>query len=82
MAIKNKKKILITGVAGFIGFSLARSLIKSKNYYVVGIDNLNTYYTKKLKVKRLDLLKNKNFKFYKIDLLEKDKIHNKWCFVI
>ncbi len=76
MAIKNKKKILITGVAGFIGFSLARSLIKSKNYYVVGIDNLNTYYAKKLKVKRLDLLKNKNFKFYKIDLLEKDKIHN------
>ena len=72
MAIK-KKKILITGVAGFIGFSLARKIIKSNNYKVVGIDNLNSYYIKKLKYKRLALLKNKNFKFYKIDLIEKKK---------
>tara|TARA_B100000963_G_scaffold362021_1_gene402154 strand:- start:8449 stop:9429 length:981 start_codon:yes stop_codon:yes gene_type:complete len=73
MAIK-KKKILITGVAGFIGFSLARKIIKSNNYKVVGIDNLNSYYIKKLKYKRLALLKNKNFKFYKIDLIEKKKL--------
>ena len=71
MVIKKKKKILITGVAGFIGFSLARKLIQFKNYNVIGIDNLNTYYSKKVKLKRLSLLNHKNFRFYKIDLIEK-----------
>jgi UDP-glucuronate 4-epimerase len=33
-------KILITGVAGFIGFSLAKELLK-KNYLVYGIDNMD-----------------------------------------
>ena len=75
MKPKNKKKILITGVAGFIGFSLAQKILLSKNYYVIGIDNLNTYYSKKLKLNRLALLKNKNFKFYKIDLTEKNKLY-------
>ena len=74
--MKKKKKILITGVAGFIGFSLARKIIQSKNFDVIGIDNLNSYYIKKLKVKRLSLLKHKNFKFYKIDLIEKNKLQN------
>jgi len=41
-------KILITGVAGFIGFHLANSLIKKK-YNIIGIDNLNSYYDVKLK---------------------------------
>ena len=70
-----KKKILITGVAGFIGFSLARKIIQYKNFEVVGIDNINSYYNRKLKLKRLSLLKNKNFKFYKIDLIEKNKLY-------
>ena len=74
MVIKKKKKILITGVAGFIGFSLAKKIIESNNYNVIGIDNLNSYYIKKLKYKRLTLLKHKNFKFYKIDLIEKSKL--------
>ena len=75
MKTKKKKKILITGVAGFIGFSLAKKIIDSKNYDVVGIDNLNSYYIKKLKIKRLSLLKKQKFKFYKIDLTEKNKLH-------
>ena len=33
-----KKKILVTGCAGFIGYHVAKKLIK-KNYYVIGIDN-------------------------------------------
>jgi UDP-glucuronate 4-epimerase len=48
-------KILITGVAGFIGFNLARELIKK--YKVVGIDNLNSYYSQKLKKDRLSNFK-------------------------
>ena len=56
MKIKKKKRILITGVAGFIGFSLAKKIIMLKKYDVIGIDNLNSYYTKKLKLKRLSIL--------------------------
>ena len=44
-------KILITGVAGFIGFSLALKLLK-KNKIVYGIDNLDNYYSVKLKKKK------------------------------
>ena len=76
MKIKKKKKILITGVAGFIGFSLAKRIIDSKKYDVIGIDNLNSYYIKKLKLKRLSILKKQKLKFYKIDLMEKNKLNN------
>ena len=73
MAFKNK--ILITGAAGFIGFSIAQKLLKKRNVQVIGIDNLNSYYSKKLKYKRLQILKNnKNFKFHKIDLINKKKL--------
>ncbi len=69
-----KKKILITGVAGFIGFALAEKLIK-KNFIVYGIDNLDNYYSIKLKKKRIELLKrNKNFHFKKINFSKKKNI--------
>lgn len=42
--------ILITGVAGFIGFSLAKKLL-DKNITLYGIDNLNSYYDVNLKKK-------------------------------
>ena len=62
------KKILITGAAGFIGFHLAKKLIEEKNE-VVGIDSLNDYYDKKLKLNRIKILnKNKKFIFKKIDI--------------
>ncbi len=48
-------KILITGVAGFIGFHLCKSLI-SKGYTIVGIDNINDYYDVNLKYARLQKL--------------------------
>ncbi len=68
--------ILITGVAGFIGFHCATELIKlKKKYNVYGIDNLNDYYDVELKKDRLKLLqKNKNFNFYKLDITNKKKI--------
>ena len=68
-------KILITGVAGFIGFSLARKILRNKNTEIVGIDNLSLYYSKNLKLKRLSILKkNKNFKFLKVDLTDRKKL--------
>ena len=63
---------MITGVAGFIGFSIAKKLLEKENIEIVGIDNLNSYYSKRLKLKRLNILKkNKNFKFFKVDLVDK-----------
>lgn len=49
------KTILITGVAGFIGYHLAEKLI-GKDIQVVGIDNINDYYTVQLKYDRLNEL--------------------------
>lgn len=73
-----KKNILITGVAGFIGFHTAK-LFLDKGYSVHGIDNLNDYYDPKLKLTRLDTLaKNENFKFSKIDVGNLDQMNEFW----
>jgi UDP-glucuronate 4-epimerase len=63
-------KILITGTAGFIGFNLAKKLIFKKSVKkIYGLDNINDYYSVKLKKLRLKFLnKNKKFFFRKIDL--------------
>jgi len=45
-------KVLITGIAGFIGFHLANKLV-AEGYDVLGIDNLNDYYDVNLKLARL-----------------------------
>ena len=69
-------KILITGCAGFIGFSVAKFLLQ-KNFQIIGIDNINNYYSKNLKSSRLkELKKNKKFKFYKIDCSSYKLINN------
>ena len=63
-----RENILITGVAGFIGFNLAKKFLDN-NYKIYGIDNINNYYDTKLKIDRLKILKhNKKFFFNKIDL--------------
>ena len=61
--------ILITGVAGFIGFNVAKKILDKTENYVIGIDNINDYYDKKLKKNRLVKLKKyKKFIFFKKDL--------------
>ena len=68
------KKILITGSSGFIGFHLAKKLL-DKNL-VLGIDNHNNYYSKKIKQKRLSILKKKkNFSFKIVDIKDKTKLN-------
>ena len=48
-------KILITGVAGFVGYHLSQRLLK-EGYQICGIDNLNDYYDPSLKRSRLSQL--------------------------
>jgi UDP-glucuronate 4-epimerase len=64
-------KVLITGVAGFIGYHLASRLL-DENIQVYGIDNLNDYYDVKLKQDRLTQIKyHVGFTFQKLDLSDR-----------
>ena len=63
--------VMVTGVAGFIGYHLAERLLKD-GYHVVGIDNLNTYYDVRLKEARLQrLMPYDGFSFIKAELSDK-----------
>ena len=61
-------KILVTGSAGFIGFHVSKRLL-NEGHQVVGLDNLNDYYSVQLKEDRLkQLTKYETFSFYKNNL--------------
>ena len=80
-------KILVTGAAGFIGFHVTKRLIK-EGHDVIGLDNINDYYSTDLKYDRLEQFgiargqiiegntiistEHKNFKFIKADLENKE----------
>ncbi len=87
-------KILVTGSAGFIGFHLAKSLLK-QGFSVVGLDNLNNYYDSQLKIDRLlskgininKLNKDSfvdsddgNYRFYKCNLEDENKLKKIFSF--
>lgn len=87
--IENNKNnsILITGCAGFIGYHLAKTFL-GLGYKVIGIDSLNDYYQKSLKIDRLKDLgieihnnneiiyrsKDSNFSFFYCDLFNSGDI--------
>ncbi|MDO4824219.1 MAG: NAD-dependent epimerase [Bacteroidales bacterium] len=65
-------KILVTGAAGFIGFHLAKRLLE-RGDEIVGIDNMNDYYTPKLKEARLaQIVNHPSFKFIKGDIADRE----------
>ncbi|MBW4477551.1 MAG: NAD-dependent epimerase [Tolypothrix brevis GSE-NOS-MK-07-07A] len=67
-------KILITGVAGFIGYHLAQKLLEN-DHQIYGIDNLNNYYDVNIKKARLNQLEpQKNFQFEYLDLIDRPRI--------
>lgn len=70
-------KILVTGVAGFIGFHVAKRLL-SQGVAVVGIDNLNDYYDVSLKEARLTELakhaQSDNFSFVRLDISDSNAL--------
>lgn len=72
--LDKNKRYLITGVAGFIGFHLAKRLL-DEDCFVIGLDNLNDYYDVNLKKDRLNIIKQYNkFKFYYADLQDKQAL--------
>lgn len=68
-------KILVTGAAGFIGFHLIKALL-GKDCFIVGIDNLNSYYEVALKKDRLKILNEQSnedtFSFITLDLADRE----------
>ena len=80
-----KKQILVTGAGGFIGFHLVKK-ITSMGFQVVGIDNLNLNYDKKIKNDRVKFLKKiikkKLFTFIKCNIDKKNELQklNKYKF--
>ncbi|MBC8311780.1 MAG: NAD-dependent epimerase/dehydratase family protein [Candidatus Marinimicrobia bacterium] len=70
--------ILVTGVAGFIGFHLTKRLCL-EGFYVVGIDNMNDYYEVKLKRDRLkeldDYVMEGSFEYHEIDICDTEKLN-------
>ena len=63
--------VLVTGVAGFIGSTLAYSMLE-RGDTVTGVDNLNDYYDVSLKRARLRRLESfSNFNFHKLDIADR-----------
>ena len=68
------QKVLITGVAGFIGANVARAIISS-GQQVVGVDSVNDYYDPQLKRHRLALLAGQEgFSFVEADLADNNAV--------
>ena len=69
-------KVLVTGVAGFIGMHVAQRLL-ARGDTVIGIDNLNDYYDPALKHARLaQLATHIDFKFELMDIADRSAIAN------
>ena len=68
------KKILVSGSAGFIGFSVCKNLLE-KGFNIIGIDNHNNYYDPAMKESRLNKLeKYSNYNHHRIDLVDRKKL--------
>ena len=67
-----KQVYFITGVAGFIGSNICKEILSNEtNILIVGIDNINQYYSRRIKLYRLnELRKYKNFIFFNLSILE------------
>lgn len=68
------KKVLVTGVAGFIASQVAKQLLE-QNIEVIGLDNMNDYYDIRLKQFRLKQFEgHKGFQFHKIDIEDRQAL--------
>ena len=68
--------VLLTGVAGFIGYHVAEALL-ARGEHVIGVDDLNDYYDVRLKQARLARLEGgRDFEFHRADVADREAIHD------
>ena len=68
--------VLLTGVAGFIGYHVAEALL-ARGEHVLGADNLNDYYDVRLKQARLARLSDRpGFRFCQVDVANRLALHD------
>lgn len=73
-----KKKVLVTGAAGFIGYHLSELLLEN-GYDVVGLDGMTDYYDIRLKKNRIENLESNNrFKMFELMLEDTNRVEQ--CF--
>ena len=72
-----KRTVLVTGAAGFIGANLVKELLRTTDYKIIGIDNLNDYYDVSLKEFRLNEIEalGGDFTFIKGNIADRDLIN-------
>lgn len=68
------KRVLITGIAGFIGFHLAQAL-KKRGDFCIGLDNFNSYYDPQLKRSRASHLGKIGIQVLDVDICHQQAIH-------
>jgi UDP-glucuronate 4-epimerase len=68
-----KKKVLVTGAAGFIGYHVSQAL-RRRGDFVIGLDNFNDYYSPQLKRDREALLKEEGIDIVEGDICDKEKV--------
>ena len=71
--MNSNKRIFITGIAGFVGFHLARHL-KRRGDAVCGLDNFNSYYDPLLKRERAALLKEEGILVFEGDVCDQTRL--------
>lgn len=67
----SKKRVLVTGAAGFLGSHLTDNLL-SRGYHVIGVDNLSHGRLENIE----DARKNPDFEFHQIDICDRQKLRS------
>ncbi|AIK96719.1 GDP-mannose 4,6-dehydratase [Candidatus Odyssella acanthamoebae] len=73
----SKSPVFLTGCAGFIGMHTTKRLL-DQGETVIGVDNINPYYSVDLKRDRLKQLEHPNFHFHEVDISDRQAMEKIW----